>query len=450
MTRTLIRDLDYIVTVDADESVLRHHSLVIGADGSIEAIGPDQAISAAYPDAKVVDGRRRLLLPGLVNLHTHTPMTLLRGLAEQVDLQGFLKRVWAAEGVVMDPDTVELGAQLGALESLLGGSTTQLDMYFHDDRAHRGAVRVGTRHVGGPVFFDFEGPDHKTWDERLEILAGWPQVVRDAGGAFVPNAVCPHGTYTLSEARLAELASVISGWSNPLLTIHISENAAENKDVLTRFGKTPTQMLHDAGVLAGNFPVVFGHGVHLTKEDVALAAQPHVSVAHCPASNLKLASGALNWTALKKKNVRLGIGTDGCSSSNDLDMWQAMRMSALLATHTAGRADRVGAFEVLRAATLGGAEALGMGDLIGSIEVGKRADLVLIDLDQPHLTPVHDVHALLVYAAGRGDVTDVFVDGVRVVAAGESTRVDGTELMKHARERGEVALKAANEASDVH
>lgn len=446
MTRTIIRNLEYIVTVDSAENVHRQHSLVIGEDGAIEAIGPDQTLSAQYPDAKVVDGRNRLLMPGLVNLHTHTPMTLLRGLAEQVDLQGFLRRVWAAEGVMMDPDTVELGAQLGALESVLGGSTTQLDMYFHDDRAHRGAVRVGTRHVGGPVFFDFEGPDHKTWDQRLEILARWPQVIADAGGPFVPNTVCPHGTYTLSEARLGELASVISQWQQPLLTIHISENAAENKDVLERFGKTPTQMLADAGVLDGKFPVVFGHGVHLTPADVKLAAVPHVAVAHCPASNLKLASGALNWTKLNRASVRLGIGTDGCSSSNDLDMWQAMRLSALLATHTAGKPDKVRAFEVVRAATQGGADALGIGHLIGSIEVGKRADLILLDLDQPHLNPIHDVHALLVYAAGRGDVTDVFIDGVRVVSGRESTRVDRLETVKRARERGAVALAAANES----
>lgn len=445
MSQTILRDVDYIVTVDANQTVLRGRSLLI-TDGLIAAIGSLEELRAQAPGAAEVDASRKLLLPGLVNLHTHTPMTLLRGLAEHVDLQGFLRRVWAAEGVVMDPDTVELGATLGALESLHAGSTTQLDMYFHDDRAHLGAVRAGTRHVGGPVFFDFEGPDHKTWDQRLEILHAWPQTIRAAGGPFVPNAVCPHGTYTLAESRLAELAAVVGTWEHPLFTIHISENAAENADVLERFGKTPTQMLADAGVLDAGFPVVFGHGVHLTRPDVELARRPQVAVAHCPSSNLKLASGALNWTALRAAGVRLGVGTDGCSSSNDLDMWLAMRLAALLATHTNGRADQVTAFEVLRAATLGGAEALGMGHLIGSVEVGKRADLVLIDLDAAHLTPIHDVHALLVYCAGRGDVTDVFVDGERVLADRASTRLDEAEIRRRSHERGAEAFAAANEA----
>ena len=441
MSSTLIKNLEYVVTVDAKEAVLRQHDVLV-VDGLISKIGVNLADAAD----EIVDGQRRLLMPGLVNLHTHTPMTLLRGLAEHVDLQGFLKRIWAAEGAVMDPATVELGAQLGALESLLGGSTTQLDMYFHDDSAHRGAVKVGTRHVGGPVFFDFEGPDHLNWDQRLEILNAWPDTIAEIGGPFVPNTICPHSTYTLSEVRMREISEVLKTWKNPLLTTHISENAAENTDVIGRFGKTPTQLIADAGVLDGAYPVVFGHGVHLTASDIELAKRDFIAVAHCPASNMKLASGLLNWTALRTAGVRVGIGTDGCSTSNDLDMWQAMRFSALLASATAEAADQVTAFEVLRAATLGGAEALGMGNLIGSIEVGKQADFILLNLDAPHLTPVHDVHALLVYAAGRSDVCDVFVDGERVIANRTSTRVDANEVMRNARVRGAAAAVAANQA----
>lgn len=445
MSQTLISNLDYVVTVDQNQSVFRDTSVLLD-DGVIAAIGDRASLSERAPQAEVIDGRRHLLMPGLVNLHTHTPMTLLRGLAEHVDLQGFLKRIWAAEGAVMDSETVELGAELGALESLLAGSTTQLDMYFHDDAAHRGAVRVGTRHVGGPVFFDFSGPDHLEWDQRLGILANWPSVIAEIGGPFVPNAVMPHSTYTLSESRHKELADTIRTWKNPLYTTHVSENAPENEDVIARFGKTPTQMLADAGVLNGDFPVVFGHGVHLTVSDLALVQRPQITLAHCPGSNMKLASGALNWTVMRAAGVRVGIGTDGCSTSNDLDMWQAMRMSALLGNLTAGRADQLTAFEIVRAATLGGAQALGMGDLIGSVEVGKRADLVMLNLDAPHLTPVHDVHALLVFSAGRGDVSDVFVDGERVLAQRKSTRIDAQDVMRRAHEVGARAAVAANQA----
>ncbi len=390
-------------------------------------------------------------MPGLVNLHTHLPMTLLRGLAEDVDLAGFLRRVWAAEGAVMDPGTVEVGATLGALESLLGGCTTQLDMYVHHEAAHRGAVAAGSRHVGGPVFFDGPGPDHLEWSERIALLEAWPGQVACDGGPEVPVAAMPHSTYTCSPQHLAEVArtlrdSLSRSPARGLLATHVSETAAENADVAQRHGRTPTGVLADAGWLTGDLPVVAAHGVHLDDDDLALLAAVGGAVAHCPGSNLKLASGALPWAATRGAGVVLGLGTDGCSSSNDLDMWQAMRQAALLARLTSGRPDVASAHEVVRAATQGGARALGIGDLVGSVEPGKRADLVVLDLDRPHLTPVHDVHALLVFAAGRADVRDVLVDGVPVVRDRRSTRVDQAALLAAARERGAAARAAAEQA----
>ena len=188
---------------------------------------------------------------------------------------------------------------------------------------------------------------------------------------------------------------------------------------------------------------MLGHGVHLTAGDRELVARAGAAIGHCPGSNSKLASGALHWETVRDSGIRLGLGTDGCSSSNDLDMWQAMRQAALLARLTSGRPDVASAAEVLRAATIEGARALGLGDEIGSVEVGKRADLVLVDLAAPHLTPVHDVPALLVFAAGRGDVTDVLVDGRVVVRDRRSTLLDTDDLLARARTRGEVARAAA-------
>jgi 5-methylthioadenosine/S-adenosylhomocysteine deaminase len=443
MTKTLIENIDYVVTVDEAGSILRNVSILI-VDGSITAIGTSAELAQQAEGAIKVDGRRKLLLPGLINLHTHLPMALLRGLSEDVDLQGFLKRVWAAEGAAMDPATAELGAKLGSLESLQAGSTTQLDMYFHHVDTHRGALAVGTRHVGGPTFFDFPGPDNHTWEQRLGFLESWPADLAALGGPQIPTSISPHGTYTVSQQHLTDLISVMKTWNNPLLTIHISENEPENIDVQTRFGKSPTQLLADAGGLTGEFPVVFGHGVWLSPEDRKLVKNAGAAVAHCPGSNLKLASGALNWMQWKADGVRVGVGTDGCSSSNDLDMWQAMRLAGLLARLTTGRADVTPAIDIIRGATIEGARALGMGDVIGSVEIGKRADLTLIDLDKAHLTPVHDVHALVVFAAGRGDVCDVFVDGEHVLRDGHSTRIDEAELLAKANERGAVAAAAAD------
>lgn len=451
MTRLVVTDVAHVVTVDDADTVLTDTTVVI-EDGTITELRP--AGGAPVDADTVIDGRGRLLLPGLVNLHTHLAMTLLRGLAEDVDLQGFLTRVWAAEGAVMDPDTVELGATLGALESLLGGCTTQVDMYFHHVAAHRGAVAAGSRHVIGPVFMDFEGPDGLAWDERIALLRAWPDQLRATGGPEVPLAAMPHATYTCDREHLADVAAELRALTadaanglRPFLTTHVSENAFENTDVGERYGASPTAILARAGWLSGDVPFVAGHGVHLSPEDRRLLADAGAAVAHCAGSNQKLASGALPWEDVRGSGVRLGIGTDGCSSSNDLDMWQAMRQAALLARLTSGRPDVASAHDVLRAATIEGARAIGLGEVIGSVETGKRADLVLLDLEKPHLTPVHDVAALLVFAAGRSDVTDVLVDGEPVVRDGRSTRLDTTHLLARARERGTVARAAAAEAA---
>lgn len=443
MTVSLIKNLDYIVTVDEKATVLKNAS-VLFVDGEIVALGDVDSHPQAS-GAEVIDGTGKLLMPGLVNLHTHTPMTLLRGLSEDVDLQGFLKKVWAAEGAAMDPDTAFLGAQLGALESLQSGSTTQLDMYFHHVETHAGALTLGTRHIGGPTFFDFPGPDKKSWEQRLEFLAQWPSVHKEMGGAQTPVSMCPHGTYTISPEHLRDLTDVVKSWDNGMMSIHISENRAENADVLHRYGMSPTRVLHGAGGLDGNLRVVFGHGVHLDEADRKIVVNANASVAHCPGSNMKLASGELHWRKFHDEGVRVGIGTDGCSSSNDLDMFQAMRQAALLARVTVGRADVTPAIEFVRGATIEGAKAVGLDHLIGSIEVGKRADLVLLDLEAPHLVPVNDVHALIVFAAGRSDVADVFVDGKQVLKNHHSTLIDEKELLHNARVRGAVAAKAAAE-----
>ncbi len=446
MSRLVIDGAAYVVTVDDTDTVLRDTTVVV-EDGTITEVRP--AADGPVDGDEVLDARGRLLLPGLVNLHTHLPMTLLRGLAEDVDLQGFLTRVWAAEGAVMDPPTVELGATLGALESLLGGCTTQLDMYFHHEAAHRGAVAAGSRHVIGPVFMDGPGPDGLAWEERIALMRAWPAAMAALGGPAVPVSAMPHATYTCSPENLAEVLATLRDVRDggpALLTTHVSENAAENDDVAARYGATPTEVLAGAGWLDGDLPLVVGHGVHLSAGDRERLAAAGAAVAHCAGSNQKLASGALPWETVRESGVRLGIGTDGCSSSNDLDMWQAMRQAALLARLTSGRPDVASAHAVLRAATVDGARALGLGDVVGSVEVGKRADLVLLDLEKPHLTPVHDVHALLVFAAGRADVTDVLVDGEVVVRDGRSTRVDTPALLARAREVG-ASARAAAEAS---
>lgn len=393
-------------------------------DGRISIVG-----SGAPRADMEIDGTHLLVMPGLVNLHTHLAMTLLRGIAEGVDLQGFLERVWAEEARLMDPHGVYVGTRLGALEALLAGTTTALDMYFHPADAHRAAVEVGLRHVIGPVFFSFPGPDNLGWDERMALAREWPQVLASLGGPHVPRALMPHAAFTVGLDHLAEIAS-LAREQGAFVTTHASENDRENTDTVKATGMRPIPALDASGILA--LAPVLGHGVRLDAHDRARIAQTGAAVAHCPGSNLKLASGAADIVGYREDGIRVGLGTDGCSSSNDLDMFAVMRLAANLARLVREDPATLSARDVVRAATIEGATALGLDDRIGTVEVGKEADLIALDLRAPHLVPVHDPYTSVVFSAGRSDVRHVLVAGEPVVIDRRSTRVDEDAVMAEA------------------
>lgn len=419
----VIADARYVLMADRDGSVLENVTLSIN-DGRIVAI--DTSSDAATDAVTVIDGCNLLVMPGFVNLHTHLSMTLLRGIAEDVDLQGFLERVWAEEARLMNPRGVYVGARLGALESLLAGTTTALDMYFHPADAHRAAVEVGLRHVTGPVFFSFPGPDGLEWDERMEMARAWPQTVEALGGPYVPPALMPHAAFTVGVEHLAEIAKLAEA-QGALIHTHASENDKENADTVASTGMRPVEALHAAGVLAAG--PVLGHGVRLDDADRDLILESGTSVAHCPGSNLKLASGAADFVGYRRQGICVGLGTDGCSSSNDLDMFAVLRLAANLARLVNDDPAALSAREVVTAATLDGARALGMDARIGTLEVGKEADIIAIDLHAPHLVPIHDPYTAVVFSAGRGDVRHVLVAGEVVVRDHQPTRVETAEVM---------------------
>jgi 5-methylthioadenosine/S-adenosylhomocysteine deaminase len=390
-------------------------------DGRIVYIGDDP------PDGRsVIDGTDLLVMPGLVNLHTHLAMTLLRGIAEEVDLQDFLERVWAEEARIMDANGVYAGTRLGGLEAVLGGTTTALDMYFHPAEAHRAAVEVGLRHVTGPVFFSFPGPDHLQWEERIALARAWPSTLAGLGGPYVPCALMPHAAFTVGLEHLAEIADLARA-QGALVHTHASENDRENDDTIQATGMRPVPALEASGILA--LAPVLGHGVRLDDHDRVRVAATGTSVAHCPGSNLKLASGAADIVGYRDQGIRVGIGTDGCSSSNDLDMFAAMRLAANLARLVREDPAALSARDVVRAATIEGARALGLGDRIGTVEVGKEGDLIALDLRAPHLVPVRDPYTSVVFSAGRSDVRHVFVAGEAVVLDRRSTRVAEDAVM---------------------
>jgi 5-methylthioadenosine/S-adenosylhomocysteine deaminase len=417
----VIDNASFVVTCDSNNRVLRNSSIAVSKK-KIVAIQESGTLHGKVH----FDARGKLLAPGLINTHTHLAMTLLRGWSEGVNLQGFLERVWAAEKVVMNPENVFLGSKLGALESLLGGTTTTLDMYLFPEAAHRGAVESGLRHISGPIFFDFPGLDNLEWHQRIALARNWSEVLREVGGPYVPTYLMPHATYTVSPEHLSEIAMLAESLGASI-HIHASENLKENQDVQARFSQSPTEVLKESNILDRH--MVLGHGVQLSARDIEILVSSKSAVAHCPGSNLKLASGIADIKNYIDRGLTVSLGTDGCSSSNDLDMWSVMRLSGNLLANLNG-AESLKSLQIFRLATIEGARSVGMSNLIGSIEIGKLADFICIDLAKPHLIPMHDVFAQLVFATGRADVSDVWVDGKQVIAEGRSSLINFSSLAR--------------------
>ncbi|MCX5413664.1 amidohydrolase [Streptomyces sp. NBC_00059] len=390
-----------VLTVDDKGTVVPGGSVAV-RDGEIVAVGRDLGFTAA----EEIDARGCLVAPGLVNTHTHLAMTLLRGLADDVDLQEFLARVIPAEAALLNPRNVAAGVRVAMAESIRAGVTSALDMYWFHAAAEEAAREAGWRLHGGPTFMDVPDPaDTIVYGDRL----AW---ARDHLTARTPApgtrpVVFAHSAYTLTPGQLTGIGALAREFG-ALLHIHASENAAEVETVLQRHGKRPVELLESLGLLGPD--TLLAHAVDLTEAEIAAIARTGTSVAHCPVSNLKLGCGIAPVPALLRAGVTVGLGTDGAVSSNTLDMIGAIRQAALV--HKAGGdPTAVGAEQAVRMATIEGARALGLGGLLGSVEAGKRADLIVLDLGRPHLTPRHDPWSMLAYAAQASDVRDTVVDG---------------------------------------
>jgi 5-methylthioadenosine/S-adenosylhomocysteine deaminase len=424
----VLRDVRHVLMLDESGgraegvSIAIHEGLIVGIGDDIEA-------------NRTIDGRDLLVMPGLINLHTHLAMSLLRGIAEDVDLQGFLERVWAEEARLMNVHGVEVGTRLGALEALLSGTTTTLDMYFHPEAAHRAAVEVGLRHVIGPVFFSSDGPDGLAWDQRMALARAWPGRLAAMGGPRVPPALMPHAAFTVGVDHLAEIAQ-LADQQGAVVHVHASENDRENEDTISLAGMRPIEALDKAGIL--DLRTVLGHGVRLNDTERSRIAATGTAVAHCPGSNLKLSSGAADLVGYRSDGIRVGLGTDGCASSNDLDMFSVMRLAANLARLVRSDPAAISSGDIVAAATLEGARALGLDAHLGTVEIGKEADLIAIDLNAPHFVPLHDPYTAVVYAAGRSDVRHTLVAGELVVEDRRPTRVSAGQIMDEARDLVEV------------
>ncbi len=414
------------VTVNANNEVFLDAAIAIDS-GLIVDLGPATRLGQKYKATRTIDARGAIVLPGFVNLHAHLPMTLLRGWADDRDLQGFLARVFPAEDLLVADGAVRLGADLAFAESLRAGITSTLDMYFHPLSVADSALAAGARVANGPVFFDFPGPDQLPWDARMADACSMLETSRHnlTAGRWV-NA---HSTYTMSRDHLLDTYALAVEFG-ARFNIHAAENAAEVAQVVAATGRRPVELLHDLGLLGPT--TVLAHAVDLTDAEIDMIAASGSSVAHNPLSNMKLASGFCRVPDLLSAGVTVGIGTDGTASSNDLDLYMALRFAATI--HKGNSLDPlvVPAARALRMATIDGARALGLQDTLGSLEVGKRADIQILAHDHPNLIPSFDPISTIAFAAGRGNVRTVIVDGKLVVENGIAVNLDMERIASEA------------------
>jgi 5-methylthioadenosine/S-adenosylhomocysteine deaminase len=417
----------WVAPVAPASGVLADHAVAI-RQGRIVDLLPSEDALERYDAAEVVDRPGHLLIPGLVNAHTHAAMTLLRGLADDLTLMDWLQNhIWPAERRWMSAEFVEHGTELAMAEMLLGGTTTFNDMYFFPEVVARAAARVGMRACVGMILIKF--PTVWAGDPAEYLRKGLALRDEYKGHPLVSTAFAPHAPYTVDDEYLVKIRRLADELEVPVHT-HVHETADEVLGSVVDCGARPLARLDRLGLVSPMLMAV--HMTQLEDAEIERVAATGASVVHCPESNLKLASGFCPVAKLLAAGVNVCLGTDGAASNNDLDMLGEMRTAALLAKGVAGRADAVTAGQALEMATLNGARALGLADEIGSIEVGKWADLCCVDLERPATWPVYDPVAQLVYATSRDQVEDVWVAGRRMVSDGRLVRIDEAAIVARA------------------
>jgi 5-methylthioadenosine/S-adenosylhomocysteine deaminase len=414
----------WVVPVEPAGVVLENYAVIVQG-GRIAAILPAADAIEQYAPAELLRLPDHVLIPGLVNLHTHAAMSLMRGLADDLPLMTWLKEhIWPAEARHASREMVYDGTLLAAAEMLRGGVTCANDMYFFPDAAGSAFVDAGMRAAIGLIAIEFPTAYASDPDDYLAKGVAARDAMRDQ--PLLSFCFAPHAPYTVGDRTFTRIGTMAEELDLPI-HLHLHETADEIRESVAAHAVRPMRRLESLGLVSPRLIAV--HAVHLNESEVALLARHGCSVAHCPSSNLKLASGFAPIPALLEAGVNVGLGTDGAASNNRLDVFQEMRTAALVAKAVSGNPETLPAHAALRAATLAGARALGLDEAIGSIAVGKSADLCAVSLASLETRPCYDPVSHLVYAAGREHVTDVWVDGNRVVRNGalQSTKLRDLE-----------------------
>jgi 5-methylthioadenosine/S-adenosylhomocysteine deaminase len=440
----LIVEGAHIVTMDAAGTVLENGAIAID-EGIILAIGPVDEITSAYAAIETLEGSRRVVMPGLINGHTHAAMTLLRGVADDLALMEWLENyIFPAEVEFVDAEFVRIGTELACWEMIRGGTTTFVDMYYFPDTIAEVVDSCGLRALISATVIDQRSPDAENADDSIAKGGGFVERWLGRNSRITP-IFGPHANYTLDADQLRATREAATTYGVPI-SIHISESQFELQNSQDTYGMPSIEMLDSIGFFDG--PVIAAHVVWPTQDEIPILAERQVGVIHNPSSNTKLASGISPVTEMLEAGVRIGLGTDGTASNNDLDMWEEMRLAAFLQKVDRMDPTVIPASTVLSMATRGGATAIGMGDSIGSLEVGKRADLIQVAFDDVHHVPTYDVISHLVYVSDEQDVATVIVDGKVLMKDRELLTIDTERVAAEANALA-AQIKAALDARNT-
>ena len=418
-----------VVTMNPAGEVLQRGAVAIdGAD--IVAVGPVADVTARFRAQDTLDAAGQILLPGLINTHTHAPMVLYRGLADDMALSEWLEKyIFPAEAKTVSPEFVRAGTRLAALEMIESGTTTYVDMYYFEEEIARETKAAGLRGVLGQTVMRFPVADAKAPADGLARAEAFIKAF--AGDALITPAVAPHAIYTV-DAETLRAARDLSRRHNVPTLIHLAETQDEVKNAEAQFKLTPVQYLDSLGFLGPG--VLAAHGVWVSEPEIAVLQMRGVGVSHNPESNMKLASGTAPVPAYLRADAAIGLGTDGAASNNDLDMFEAMRTASLLHKLQSADPRAVSARVALEMATSRGARALGMSAQIGSLEPGKRADMILVDVSGARQTPMYDPVSHLVYVARGDDVRTTIVNGRVLMRDRQVLTLNEAEVLRDARE----------------
>jgi len=416
--------------VEPDDRVLEDHAVVV-QDGRITDLLPAAAARAQYSAGAIVERPHHVLIPGLINAHAHAAMTLFRGYGDDLPLEQWLKtRIWPAEQRWVSAELVRDGTRHAIAEMLCSGTTCFSDQYFFPEIVAECAQDAQMRAVVGTPVIEFPTP----WsDNAAHCLSKGTELVHDryADDPLISSCFAPHSTATVRD-RTFDALRIQSDQLDKRVQIHLHESAQEVTDEIRSSGKRPFERLWQLGLVNASLMIV--HGAHLRSDEIARCASRNVAIAHCPRSNLKLASGIARVAEMLEADVTVALGTDGAASNNELDLLGEMRAAALLAKAAAGDAAALPASAALRMATIDGARALGLADTTGSIEIGKWADLACIDVRRINSQPTYNPASQVVYTAQASQVSDVWVAGRHLVDGGQLTRIDIDEILARSAE----------------